>query len=252
MDRTFAVRNEADEEAAELLIYDRIGKDTGTGIDAKDVKAALDDIPKDREILTRINSPGGNLWDGLAIYAMLSERRDHVTCQVDGVAASSASIIAIAGKCTVMPTNGLMMIHLPRIPAFGDATELRREADKLDKHTNSLTAIYARKTGRPVPEILAKMEAETWFTGEDALEFGLCDRVTEEEQAITAMATGFDFSKFTNVPEALQLHGAAVLLDSGFYDKSKEEDEAALERIYGLLASIERLKQWESERRLRQ
>ena len=238
------VLNEAGEEAAELLIYDRIGKETGLGgIDAKDVRDALADIEPDREILCRINSPGGNLWEGMAIHQTLFDRRARVTCQVDGVAASAASLIAIAGRETVMPENALIMIHLPRISAFGDAAELRKQAGMLDKHTVSLTGTYGRKTGRPVSEIHDAMAAETWFSGKDAVAFGLCDRLLPAAEAITAMAGDFDFSQFQNAPTALSLQGAHLLNKSGF--TLPDSDGEALLRCYELLLSIERLKQRE-------
>jgi hypothetical protein len=143
-----------------------------------------------------------------------------------------------------MPENGLLMIHLPRISAFGDAAELRKQAGMLDKHTDSLTTTYGRKTGKPVSEIHAAMAAETWFSGKDALAFGLCDRLLPSEATITAMAGEFDFSQFQNAPSALSLQGAHLLNKSGFTDPESGVD-AQLERCYELLLSIERLKQRE-------
>ena len=238
------VLNEAGNSPAELLIYDRIGKEGGLGgIDARDVRDALADIEPDREILCRINSPGGNLWEGMAIFSTLFDRRDRVTCQVDGVAASAASLIAIAGRETIMPENALIMIHLPRISAFGDAAELRKQALMLDKHTDSLTNTYGRKCGKSVAEIHDAMSAETWFSGKDAVAFGLCDRLLPSEATITAMAGDFDFAQFKNAPSALTLQGAHLLNKSGF--TLPDSDGEALLRCYQLLLSIERLKQKE-------
>ena len=224
--------NEADSEACEILIYDRIGRESGSGISASDVSNALRDIAPAKQILVRINSPGGNLWDGMAIYNMLNSRKRYVTCQIDGIAASSASLIAIAGKETSMPQAGLLMIHLPKLSAFGDARELRQEAEKLDKHTTALTLAYGGKCGRSESEILAKMECETWFDAAGALAFGLVDTITGSG-AVTATASDFDFTGFKNVPTDLATRGETLLYNWGFQNPNQETYAQRWTRFYG-------------------
>ncbi|MFZ4702351.1 MAG: head maturation protease, ClpP-related [Candidatus Methylumidiphilus sp.] len=231
MEKFFAVRNEADQEEAEILVYDRIGKESGSGISASDVSNALRDIPPAKQILVRINSPGGNLWDGIAIHNLLNERRQFVTCQVDGIAASSASLIAISGKTTRMPESGLLMIHLPRIGAFGTSEELRAEAQKLDRHTDTLTTSYAKKSGRSTAEVLAKMAVETWFSAVDALSFGLIDLITGSPA--TAMASDFDLSAFRNAPRNLASRGEILLDRWGFENPNYETLAQRWTRFYG-------------------
>jgi len=233
MRKCFEVQNSADGESAEILIYDRIGRESGSGISAQDVSNALRDILPAKQILVRINSPGGNLWDGMAIYNMLAERKQYVRCQIDGIAASSASLIAIAGRETVMPESGLFMIHMPKISAFGDAQELRRDAEKLDRHTTSLTLAYGRKSGRSEAAILEKMQCETWFDSAGALAFGLVDRITEPGGTVTAMASDFDFTGFKNVPTDLTTRGEALLYNWGFQNPNQETYAQRWTRFYG-------------------
>jgi ATP-dependent Clp endopeptidase proteolytic subunit ClpP len=197
----FTVKNEAHSNTAEILIYDQIGKDwwTNEGTGAKDFAESLKAIPANRNILVRINSPGGNVWDGLAIYHQLQARKDYVTCCVDGVAASIASIIALAGKELVMPRSSLLMIHDPTAMAMGSADDMRAAADMLDKHKDLLADIYASKSGQPHEDIKARMSDETWFTGYEAEDYGLCDRCTDE----IALAANFNLSSFRRVPAAI-------------------------------------------------
>jgi len=182
----------------EMLIYEQIGKDwwDGSGVEAKAFAEELAKVPKDREITVAINSPGGNVWDGLAIYHQLQARKQKVTCRVDGIAASIASVIAMAGRETVMPENALMMIHNPYGIAMGDAATLRKTADELDSHKAVLVGIYADKSGMARDEISKLMDQETWFNGTEAKDRKLCDRTTGE----VSLAAKFDLSRFRRVP----------------------------------------------------
>lgn len=179
MKKWFTVNAKAS-EPTEILIYEQIGKDwfTNDGIGAKEFSEALAEIPKDKEIVVGINSPGGNVWDGLAIYHQLKARASKVTTRVDGVAASIASVIALAGKTVQMPKNALMMIHRAWGMAVGNAADMLKLADDLAKHDGVIASIYSDKNGKSRDENLKAMEAETWFTGEEAKAFGLVDDVT--------------------------------------------------------------------------
>jgi len=200
------VKNESAMPAAEMLIYNRIGKDwTGEdGLAAKDFDAALKAIPPGRPINVRINSVGGNVWDGLAIHNMLAQRRADVTCHNDGIAASIAAVIMCAGSRAVMPKNSLMMIHPAQGMVMGDEKAMRAGADKLATHTKSIASVYAEKTGKSQEEIINVLnQGEKWMTGEEAKEFGLCDDCTDAI-AISNEVNNFDFSRFQHVPEVLQ------------------------------------------------
>lgn len=182
MPKWLEINNKAESEPVEILIYDQIGKDwyDGSGVQAKEFAMALSEIPKDREIVVAINSPGGNVWDGLAIYQQLKARGEKVTTRVDGLAASIASIIALAGHEVQIPENALFMIHDPSGICMGTASEMETMAAELDKHADVLASIYAEKTGDSPEDMRALMRAETWMTGAEAQSSGFADTVTDE------------------------------------------------------------------------
>ena len=177
----FSVQAAADEHT--ILIHDQIGTDwwTGDGIASKDFGAELAKIPAGRKIKVRINSNGGSVHDGLAIHNMLAERRQDVTVVVDGVAASIASVIALAGHKTVMPKNALFMIHNPWSRVTGDEHAMRKAAEMLKIHGDAIAQVYTDRTKKPKAEILDAMNAETWMTGEDAIRWGFATDVTSDD-----------------------------------------------------------------------
>jgi ATP-dependent Clp endopeptidase proteolytic subunit ClpP len=187
----FTIRNQAD--VAEISIYGEIG---GFGVTDKDFISALKQIPKGQEIDLAINSQGGDVTHALAIYTKLAERREHLTARVDGWAASAASFIAMAGRRLVMPENTMLMIHNPQGFVLGDADDMRKQAEVLDKFRDLIVPIYEAKCGKPRKEIEDSMRDERWFTAEEAEDFGFADEVTE---AITITAS-VDLSKFKHPP----------------------------------------------------
>lgn len=164
-------------ETATIQIFDQIGEDWfgGSGISAKQFSDVLNECGKN-PLLVEINSPGGNVWDGLSIYNQLRGRQAPVTTRVVGIAASIASIIALAGDKVEMADAALMMIHDPSGMASGTSEDMRKMADALDQHAQVLVGIYAKKTGKSPEAIRAAMKAETWFTTEEAVMWGLCDK----------------------------------------------------------------------------
>jgi len=184
------------EKHTEVLIFDEIGL---WGITAKDFATALKAIPEDHAITVRINSPGGSVFDGYAIFNALKARAANVTTRIEGLAASMASVIALAGSKVTAAANSIVMIHNPWSGVSGDSEDLRKMADLLDKLTGQLVGIYAAKTGLPEADVRAAMDAETWFTGAEAKEWGLVDEVTDEIQ----VAASFDTSRFRNAPKSL-------------------------------------------------
>ena len=116
----FSIENKADKPAAEVFIFDEIGF---WGVTAKDFANQLKGIEKDRKISLRINSPGGSVFDGTAVYNLIAERRDNVVAYIDGLAASMASVIAMAAGKVVMADNSMMMIHDPIGAAYGGSEE---------------------------------------------------------------------------------------------------------------------------------
>ncbi len=184
------------EKHTEVMIFDEIGL---WGVTAKDFATALKAIPEDHAITVRINSPGGSVFDGYAIFNALKSRAASVTTKVEGLAASMASIVALAGSRVTAAANSMFMIHNPWSGVAGDSEDLRKTADLLDKLTSQLVGIYAGKSGKSEDEVRAAMDAETWFTAEEAKAWGLVDEVTDGVAAVAS----FDVSRFRNAPQAL-------------------------------------------------
>lgn len=162
--------------AKEILIYDFIGEDFfGEGVTAKKIKAELDAIPSHEEITVRINSGGGDVFDGFAIYNLLLDRGVNVI--VDGLAASAASVIAMAGKTITMAENALMMIHDPWTMAIGNSDEMLKTAELLEKIKGSILKNYVSKTGIDAELLSEAMSKETWYSSDEAVEFGFADEV---------------------------------------------------------------------------
>ena len=168
-------------EPAVLQIFDQIGEDWfgGSGISAKAFSDALQSVGPG-PLVVEINSPGGNVWDGLTIYNMLRGRQAPVTTRVVGIAASIASIIALAGDTIEMADASLFMIHDPSGMVAGTSEDMRKMANALDQHAEVLAGIYAKATGKPTSQIRSAMKAETWFTAQEAIQFGLAHRSTEQ------------------------------------------------------------------------
>ena len=173
MSTWFDIKAKAEAEA-DVFLYDEIG---GFGVNARDFIAQIR-ASGAKKINLRINSPGGSVFDGLAIYNFLKEQ--DVTVQVDGLAASIASIIAMAGKEVRIAGNGFLMIHNPWGGAMGDSEEMRQTADLLDKIRDSLAGTYAKKTGKDAETIKRWMDEETWFSAEEAKANGFVDTITDE------------------------------------------------------------------------
>ncbi len=169
----------------ELKLYDVIG---GWGISAQEF---TDAIPADAtDITVRINSPGGSVGDGLAIYNYLKDHPARVETIVDGYAASMASIVLLAGDegKRKVHAGSIVMIHNPWSTVAGNADELRKSADDLDVHADALKAIYLERTGIDADELQALMDGETYLTGETALELGFADAIVENESPEQAAA----------------------------------------------------------------
>ena len=189
--------------AAEIVIYDEIG---AFGIPAKAFLDELKALGPVAELTVRINSPGGSVFDGVAIYNALKRHQAKVTVWIDGIAASIASMIAMAGDEVVMPENAMLVLHDPSGLVAGTAADMRATADALDKMAAAMVAAYRDKSGAGDAEIEALMATETWLSAEEAVELGLADRV----EAPVRMAAHFDLSHFRNAPPQLAALAASV------------------------------------------
>ena len=164
---------------AEILLYDVIGDyDENWGYQgAKNLINKVRALGDVKNITLRINSIGGDVFEAQAMYSYLKSHPANVTVRVDGLAASAASLVAMAGDKVIMPANALMMIHNPAGAAIGEAEELRDVADILDKVRDSIAAAYVNKTGMEREKVIAMMDDETWMSAEEAHELGFCDEV---------------------------------------------------------------------------
>lgn len=198
----YEITNQHDgDDPPEIYIYDQIGESfLSDGVSAKgfiDDLQSLGDVPK---INLRINSPGGSAWEAFAIYNGLIRNKAEINVHVDGLAASAASVVAMAGDTIVMPENAMMMIHDPSGVAMGGADDMRTAADRLEKVKKGIISAYRNKSGQTTKAIAAIMSAETWFTAQEALDAGFADEVGEPAR----IAASFDLSRFEHAPESFK------------------------------------------------
>lgn len=192
----------------ECFIYDEIG---GFGISASDFVSELKRIDKitnhSAQIQVNINSPGGDVFDGLAISNAIAELGDRCTTIINGIAASAASLIACSSKQCVMCENALLMIHNPFTNVIGNATELRKVADTLDKCNNSIVNVYQRKCKNLSAESIQQMmDEETWLDATEAVALGFADVIRsfdDEQQQPTINNQVFKRMQFKNLPKNL-------------------------------------------------
>lgn len=170
------------------------------GFTVADVVMALASVGEDADLDVYINSYGGGAAEGSAIHAVLSRRRGHTNIVVDGIAASSASLIAMAGDTVTMSAGSVMMIHEPARFVYGPAAELLKVINELEKFSASYARLYADKSGKSVEDCRAIMQAETWFTAEEAVESGFADAIGNAKSAPVA---AFDYRVFAHAPSRL-------------------------------------------------
>lgn len=186
---------------AEVLIYDFIDE---FGVSAQQFATDIKALDVD-QLDVRINSPGGSAFDGIAIYNALKRHPAQVTTYNDGLAASAASFIAQAGDKRITSKYAETMVHSSAAVVVGQAADMRQVADQLDRLDGNMAQLYADACGGDVDDWLAVMAAETWYTGEEAVEAGLFDEVDESDEddekpakkaGVAAAAASLDYSMF--------------------------------------------------------
>ena len=172
-----------EEEDRTISVYDVIGQDywSGEGVTAKRVAAALRSLGAG-PVTVNINSPGGDMFEGLAIYNLLREHKGEVTVKVIGLAASAASIIAMAGDTVQIARAGFLMIHNAWVVAMGNRNDLREYADTLEPFDRAMADIYAARTGQEAKAMAKLMDKETCIGGADAVEEGFADELLPSDQ----------------------------------------------------------------------
>jgi ATP-dependent Clp protease protease subunit len=224
MNKKFKI--EAKAKKAEIWIYADIGETWwGDGITAKQFVDELKAAGDVDEILVHMNSAGGLVFDGVAIYSNLKKHPAAVTVEIDGLAASIASLIAMAGNTVTMAENAMMMIHQGMGLAIGTADDMRDYAAKLDKIDDMLVRTYVDNSDRTDEQIREMLAAETWMSAQEALEYGFIDAITEEQR----MAAHFDLSRFKNVPKKLE--SAIYTVKPDYTHRNKYKNEILTDRI---------------------
>ncbi len=209
--------------STEVVIYDEIGQ---WGIDSK---AFIDEIKEisTENVLLRINSPGGSVIDGLAIHDAIKRMPQKVTAQIEGLAASIATIIALGADEITMSQNSLFMIHNVWGGETGGAKDMRKAADLMEKMGDRLVNIYVSKTGKDESEIRNWMDEETWFTANEALEAGFINYI---EKPI-ALAAKFDVKK-------LNYKNTSLVVDMFNSNKKSLKMENQIEELRNFISDL--------------
>ena len=187
----------------EVDLFDEIG---GWGIYAKELKDELSNMIGNptEEVLVNINSPGGSVFEGIEIYNYLKGLPNKVTVKINSLAASIATVIALGADELEISESAFFMIHNPWTMAGGEAEDLRKQADVLDKIKETILSIYEKNSNLSRERLTALMNEETWLTGAEALEYGFATRLTEG-LAVAAKATTGLVKNFKNVPNNLEM-----------------------------------------------
>ena len=178
-------------EVADVYLFNDIGT---FGVTAQNF---IDEIKEyeDTELNIHINSLGGEVFEGMAIYSIIQRRKAKTTVYIEGIAASIASVIALAADEVIMSENSLLMIHNAWGGTQGEAKDMRKQAEILDKITNEIAEVYVKKSGIPYNEVIRMMDEETWLTAEEAVALGLVDSISEPIK----VAAKYDVSKYKNI-----------------------------------------------------
>ncbi len=191
-EKWYNIQNKAG-KPADVYIFDEIGT---YGITAQEFITDIKDL-KDTPINLRINSLGGDVFDGMAMYNVIKRREAKTTVYIEGIAASIATIISLGADEVVMAENSLFMIHNAWGGTMGEAKDMRKTAETLEKITGELTDIYRKKTGLSYDALAEMMDEETWLNANEALEMGFIDTISDSIK----VAAKYDVSKFKNITQ---------------------------------------------------
>ena len=191
-EKWYNIQNKAG-ETADIYIFDEIGT---YGVTAQDFISEIKGL-KDMPINLRINSLGGDVFDGMAMYNVIKRREAKTTVYIEGIAASIATIIALGADEVIMAENSLFMIHNAWGGTSGEAKDMRKTAQTLDKITSELTDIYVKKTGLSYDALAEMMDEESWLNAQEAFDLGFIDTISDSIK----VAAKYDVSKFKNITQ---------------------------------------------------
>lgn len=218
----YSIQNVSQEEA-EIAIFDFIGRG---GVQADQFISDLNEITAEN-ITLRVNSPGGDVFDGFAIFNALRRHKSTITAFVDGVAASAASYLIMGAESVVMSPHSQLVIHEATGLALGPADDMRKMADVLDKMSDNIASVYAERAGGPVAEWRALMKEETFFSDHEAVVAGLAERVDGEEEAVVAARIAARLEQHEPEPDPDPAPPSIDWL-AGFNETVKQRTEAIL------------------------
>lgn len=183
------LRSGSQSKAEDIEIYGVIGEDywSGEGITAKSISSKLQER-RGKDISVLINSPGGDMFEGIAICNLLKQHEGKVTVKVIGLAASAASVIAMAGDEVEIAKSAFFMIHNAWTVAAGNKNDFREVADYMEPFDKAMAGLYADRTGLKEKEIAVMMDAETFISGADAVDQGFADSLLDDAQVVSASA----------------------------------------------------------------
>ncbi len=233
-DKKFWEVKAAANDVGELYIYGDITsyKWDDTDITAKDFAEDLKALGDLKTLNIYLNSLGGSVFQGQAIFSILKRHSAYKNVYIDGIAASIASVIAMAGDTISMPKNAMVMIHNPWTFAMGNSADLRKEADALDKIRESMIVAYMDKIqGKTTEEeLIDLLDAETWLTAQDCFDRGFCDELLDEKEIAASCLDSKMLSNYKNIPDSLKnlQKGADHLSDDEKRRKIIEESRADL------------------------
>lgn len=216
MNKFWNVKTDGNKSHIDLFGFVGGSKEWNWGFNEEDFLKEIREIPEDNALEISINSFGGSVYTALSIYSLLKAHKGEITFRIDGAAMSAATIItSVPNAKVIMPNGSMMMIHKVSTYVEGNTDDLRKTADDMEQLENNILNIYSEKTGKPVDEIKPLVDAETYFTAEQAVEFGLADELDESKSVENRM-----------VGDKVMLNGLAadaklfVRMPDGFINKA--------------------------------
>lgn len=245
----FRVKSEKGADA-EIYIYDRISRGWD-GIGASDIAGALKEIEAagHESVTVRFNSEGGNIMDGTAIYNLFTQSPLYIKSQVDGWAASAAALIAMAGDEIAVADNGFLMLHEGHGRTEGRAKDHRDTASLLDKLNEGQARVFAARMGKDLDEVLTILDAETWYSGPEAMAAGLSDSVMPAKRKNSAAAPTVNAERRTHFlaqctnfpgggesPQPLMSYTVTTTGNATVVEKDPEMSDPKIEELQAQLA----------------